>query len=119
ISEWELEEAAKKTKLNAFKASKGIQGRETTPQGAILELIGLGSDGAPLYYTSLNEPAMRTYSAQGLYPDLLPQLGIDGSGMEVGIWDAGVALTNHQEFGDRARISDGSPETSLHATLVT
>lgn len=119
ISEWESEEGAIKAKLNAFKASKGIQGKETTPEGDILELFDLGSDGTPLYYTALYDAVQRTSSMEGPQLGLLPQLGIDGSGMEVGIWDSGVALAQHQEFDDRALISDGSPETTLHATLVT
>lgn len=119
ISGWESEEPTKKTKLNGLKASKGILGRETTPEGAILELIDLGSDGTPLYYTSLNGHALRTSRTNALPHDGLLQLGIDGRDMEVGIWDSGVALTDHQEFDDRARIVDGSPETTLHATLVT
>src|SRR5690606_12070080 len=84
-----------------------------------VELKDIGTDGTPLFYTTLNDPTSQTSRAHTLYSNGLLNLGLDGDGMEVGVWDAGVALTTHQEFDARAMIADGSDETSLHATLVT
>src|SRR5690606_5357255 len=73
-----------------------------------------------LYYTTLEDPATRKGTANSLYASKgLMDLGLHGQGMEVGIWDAGVALGSHQEFDGRAIPADGATEVTLHATLVT
>lgn len=119
ISEMEAEHRAKKAMIGELIASKKYKKTEKLYNGSQIELKDIGTDGTPLFYTTLNDPASQTSRAHTLYSNGLLNLGLDGDGMEVGVWDAGVALTTHQEFDARAMIADGSDETSLHATLVT
>lgn len=119
IAHWESQEKAKRQEIDRALVSKGLQKVGKTPQGAPMELMDLGADGSPLYYTTLMDPISHPAGGQALVPQSLLDLGLNGQGMEVGIWDAGLALDSHQEFGGRAIPSDGSREVSLHATLVT
>ncbi len=119
ISELEAEHQNTSQKIGQLKASKGIRISEKTADGSPIELKAIGSDGTPLYYTTLNDPSSQTSRANALYENGLLNLGLTGNGMEVGVWDAGIALTTHQEFDTRAKNADGSSEVSLHSTLVT
>lgn len=119
ISEMEKENSATHQKISQLISSKGWKRYEKSADGSQIELKDIGTDGTPLYYTTLNDPTSQTSRAHTLYDTGLLNLGLTGSGMEVGVWDAGVALTSHQEFDARAKNVDGSDEISLHATLVT
>ncbi|MEZ4809967.1 MAG: S8 family serine peptidase [Allomuricauda sp.] len=119
IREMEMEEQAKASKIGQVLASKGFKKKEKLQDGSVVALKDLGTDGTPIFYTTLNDPSKQTSRAHTLYTDGLLNLGLDGSGMEVGVWDAGVALTTHQEFDTRAKNADSSIEIDLHATLVT
>lgn len=118
ISEWETEHNITAQKIGQL-TSKGMKKVEKAANGSQIELKAIGADGTPLYFTTLNDPASQTSRAHTLYNNGLLNLGLSGTGMEVGVWDAGVALTSHQEFGARAKNADGSTEISLHSTLVT
>ncbi|RIV44519.1 S8 family serine peptidase [Flagellimonas pelagia] len=119
LSELEAEHQNTAQKISQLKASKGIRISEKAVDGSPIELKAIGSDGTPLYYTTLNDPSTQTSRANALYDNGLLNLGLTGNGMEVGVWDAGIALTTHQEFDTRAKNADGSSEISLHSTLVT
>lgn len=119
VSEWETEHDTKEAKIAQLISSKSYRQTEKSNDGAQIELRDIGTDGTPLFYTTLNDPASQASRAHTLYNDGLLNLGLDGGGMEVGVWDSGAALTTHQEFDARANNADGSDETSLHATLVT
>ncbi len=119
ISKMEEEHQAKNQKIEQLLKAKGWNKTEKSTDGNQVELKDIGTDGTPLFYTTLNDPSTQTARAHTLYADGLLNLGLDGSGMEVGVWDAGAALTTHQEFGTRATNEDDSDEISLHATLVT
>lgn len=119
IAEWEAEHQSKKTMIGQLIASKAYRPTEKANDGSQIELRDIGTDGTPLFYTTLNDPASQTSRAHTLYNEGLLNLGLNGGGMEVGVWDSGVALTSHQEFDARANNADGSNEISLHATLVT
>lgn len=119
ISEWEREERTNTINLSKILRAKGLQKRERAADGSSVEVFAQGADGTPLYYSTLSDPATRASRAQTLYADGVLGLGLDGQGMEVGIWDAGVALGEHQEFNGRAINADAALEISNHATLVT
>ncbi|MFD2100307.1 S8 family serine peptidase [Flagellimonas iocasae] len=119
ISNMEEEYQAKNQKIEQLLKAKGWDRSEKSTNGSQVALKDIGTDGTPLFYTTLNDPSTQTARAHTLYADGLLNLGLTGAGMEVGIWDAGVALSSHQEFDTRAKNADNSDEISLHATLVT
>ena len=119
ISEMEMEHQSKLKKIGELITSKGISAMENKTNGTQTALKDIGTDGTPLYYTTLNDPASQTSRAHTLYDKGLLNLGLTGTRMEVGVWDSGVALTSHQEFDTRAINADNAVEVSLHATLVT
>ncbi|WP_420603372.1 S8 family serine peptidase [Flagellimonas sp.] len=119
ISELKLEHESKGAKIKSMLASKNWKHSEKQKDGTIVELQDIGPDGTPLFYTTLNDPTRQTSRAHTLYTDGLLDLGLDGKGMQVGVWDAGVALTTHQEFDSRAKNGDNTDKIGQHATLVT
>ncbi|RIV35072.1 T9SS C-terminal target domain-containing protein [Flagellimonas lutimaris] len=119
ISELEIEHQTKLKKIGDLVRSKGLKASEKKNNGIQIALKDIGTDGTPLYYTTLNDPASQTSRAHTLYDKGLLNLGLTGTNMEVGVWDSGVALTSHQEFDTRAKNADDADEVSLHATLVT
>ena len=86
--------------------------------GTIVALNDLGTDGTPLYYIAHMYPSCKVTRADALYEDGLLDLGLTGKGMQVGIWDAGVARSTHQEFDSRVFVADDG-DIDNHGTLVT
>ena len=119
IQRLEKEEQSKDSKIGQVLASKGMKKTEKLQDGSVVALKDVGTDGTPIFYTTLNDPSKQTSRAHTLYADGLLNLGLDGNGMQVGVWDAGVARTTHQEFDVRAENTDNSEEIDMHATLVT
>jgi len=104
----------------ATTASKGGTTRkETLANGTQIELQEIGIDGSPIYYEAYSDNASQTSRANTLHFKGLLDLDLDGSGLEVGVWDAGVALTTHQEYDNRVSVGDKSANIDSHATLVT
>ncbi|MCA0958518.1 S8 family serine peptidase [Muricauda ruestringensis] len=119
ISDFESEHQNKRQKIEELIKTKGLFASKNKGDGTQIALEDIGSDGTPLFYTTLNDPASQTSRAHTLYDNGLLNLGLTGSNMEVGVWDSGIALSSHQEFDTRAYKNDNSTEVSLHATLVT
>ncbi|MEO0900634.1 MAG: S8 family serine peptidase [Bacteroidota bacterium] len=117
----EFEEEAKENTLRMNKANKanGWGKMEKLRDGAVVSLNDIGDDGTLLFYTTLNDPTNQVSRAQSLYSNGTLNLGLNGRGMKVGVWDSGIALNSHQEFDARAFSGDTSQEVSPHATLVT
>lgn len=115
--EFDFEENRKKTmalaRVNHWKLT------EVKKDGTKVALQEIGTDGSPLYYETYADNASQASRANTLHTNGLLDLNLDGSGMQVGVWDSGVALTTHQEYDIRAIIGDGSQETDNHATMVT
>ncbi|MFA5554190.1 MAG: S8 family serine peptidase [Phycisphaerae bacterium] len=80
----------------------------------IFELVEI-RDGAPIYLMTHNVNAAIS-TAANLICDIEPY-NVNGSGLNIGIWDAGGVLTTHQEFGSRVTIMDGSSSSS-HSTHI-
>ena len=107
------------TTVNDLAKQHGWKLEERLPNGGFTALQGIGSDGSPIYYQTFNDNASQVSRANALYKGGLLDLGIDGEGMKIGVWDAGIARTTHQEFGRRARIGDNTTIIDPHATLVS
>ncbi len=93
--------------------------KETLPGGKKIELQEVGEDGSPIFYETYAEGASQVSRANALHTNGIMELDLDGEGMQVGVWDAGVVRTTHQEYDVRATIADGSEDVDAHATLVT
>nr|WP_299171299.1 S8 family serine peptidase [uncultured Allomuricauda sp.] len=118
ISELKSEHKIKEIQINSVLKSKDWKQLEVSKDGTVVALKDVGTDGTPLFYTTLNDPSNQVSRAQTLYTNGLLNLGLDGNDMEVGVWDAGSVLISHQEFDSRASSVDNSNEVSLHATRV-
>ena len=71
-----------------------------------------------VYYVTDNLNAARTVGTDRLWPAGELGLALTGAGVTVAIWDGGMVLASHQEFGDRLTQMDFTfPETD-HATHV-
>src|SRR5690554_581904 len=80
----------------------------------------MDGNGSPVYYTTFNINAAKTTGAASLQVGGDLDLGLDGDGMVVGIYDQTRPKANHREFGNRVTQIDGSTEElSNHATHVT
>ncbi|MFK7813166.1 MAG: S8 family serine peptidase [Maribacter sp.] len=87
--------------------------------GTVVALHSIGMDGTLLFYTTYMDPTSKVSRADALYQNGALDAEITGLGMQVGVWDAGVALTSHQEFDNRVANGDQSEEIDSHATMVT
>lgn len=116
--EFEKEDALRKADLGSLARSKGWRVSEKLPNGSYSQLQEVGPDGTPIYYTTFNDDVSRATRADALYDTGILNLGINGEGMLVGVWDAGLALADHQEFDTRVNVADDSNEIHLHATRV-
>ncbi|NAY91545.1 S8 family serine peptidase [Muricauda sp. JGD-17] len=119
ISQWEEEHRLNTSKIGTALQSKGWKKSEKLSDGSFVSVQEIGTDGTAIFYTTFSTPMGQASRANALYSNGLLNLGLDGSGMNVGVWDAGVALTTHQEFNGRAINADQSDEINLHGTLVT
>ncbi|MEO9513008.1 MAG: S8 family serine peptidase [Flavobacteriaceae bacterium] len=119
VSKMNAEYQSKEIIIDQILKSNNWKRTERLSDGTIVSLNDIGSDGTPLFYTTLNDPSNQVSRAHTLYAGGLLNLGLDGNGMQVGVWDAGVPLKTHQEFDVRVINGDGTEEVGSHATLVT
>jgi uncharacterized delta-60 repeat protein len=69
------------------------------PNGGAAELIDFDDDGEPLYRTTFNTRAAISTAADIVArPVIDGGYNLDGSGLTLGVWDAGWVRGSHQEF---------------------
>lgn len=106
--------------LNKIGKTSKIYHKTYQEDGTLMQLSDFATDGTPLYYTTFNTSSSEVSRANTLHKNGLLNLNLDGLDMQVGIWDAGIALTTHQEFNGRAIDTDSNgAEVASHATMVT
>jgi len=115
--EFDYEQNRQKTLALAKKNSWAF--KETLSNGTKVALHEVGTDGSPIYYETYADNASRTSRAYTLHTNGLLKLDLNGAGMQVGVWDAGVALTTHQEYDNRALVGDTGSDVDGHASMVT
>ncbi len=91
---------------------------DTLSNGNYIELLEVGPDGTPLYYSTFSDNVSHISRANALYRGGVLNLELSGEGMEIGVWDSGTSLTTHQEFATRVFIGDESKKNDSHATKV-
>lgn len=100
----------------AREQGKPISGEK---DGRYFSLVGYNEETGELrYYTTTNNSpvasSLQTANAKPLHAN-----GIKGNGMKVGVWDGGVAQSNHLAFtGGRYVVKDGTTTTHYHAAHV-
>jgi len=118
------EEAAKRYKKEkkeaiAYARKNNIPVRQVREDGTIIELQKIDQYGHPQYYITGNADAAKSVNANNLYAGGGLGLSLTGNGYsDVGEWDGGKVLNNHQEFGNRVTQGDGASSLSDHATHV-
>jgi len=95
---------------------KGWIIRQESPAG-VIELHSI-VNGVPKYYMTHNADAADTVSTDECLPGGSSGLNLTGSGVTLGVWDAGGVRTTHQEFGGRATQMDSPGSTHYHSTHV-
>ena len=92
----------------------GIPVRKEGPGNRVAILHDFRGD-EPLYRTTLNKNAAISSGANLLYPS---PYNLDGTGVKVGVWDAGTALNTHQEFSTTRVVKRNAVATDDHSTHV-
>ncbi|MEJ1221587.1 S8 family serine peptidase [Sediminicola sp. 1XM1-17] len=117
-SELKKDFTTSRSKVLSMAKANGWKISETLKDGNFVELQEVGPDGAPIYYSTFSDNVSQVSRANALYSNGALQLDLSGEGMQVGVWDGGVALSSHQEFDTRANIGDAANSVSAHATMV-
>jgi hypothetical protein len=104
-------------RAHAVALSQGWPVRGVTSDGATFELQRL-INGRPLYVITNNRDAADSISSDECWPGGAGGLALDGSGVTLGIWDAGAVMTGHVEFEGRAVQIDAPASPHAHATHV-
>lgn len=85
---------------------------------AVIQLLGITPEGAPLYYTTFNEGSILTSRANHLQPGGSLGFNLTGAAMEVGVWDGEYPRPTHVDFRNRFFSQDGVGPTANHPTHV-
>ena len=75
-------------------------------ESTFAELINVSASNVPQYYSITNKNSAATISTDKLHTTSLSAYALDGGGITVYEWDAGSALTTHQELTGRVTTGD-------------
>jgi len=90
-----------------------LRGWKTESVKEGFELMEVSDNGMPVYYKTLDVNAAISDGSLEVQTSGIA----DGAGVKVGVWDQGMALASHQEFGGRVRMVDSSTAIG-HSTAV-
>lgn len=107
----------KRIALN-FALRNNLPVREELPDGRVIELQYLDEKGHPVYYVTHNAGAALTVGTNQLHPGGKLGTSVTGSGMTVGVWDAGGIFGGHNELTGRIALRDNAAAANDHATHV-
>jgi len=93
----------KKQEALTLARAKGFAARRQLPNGTVFELMRL-RNGRPAFFQTLGLDSADTISADELWPGGSSGLGLTGSGITLGEWDAGRADASHRKW---VRITAG------------
>jgi hypothetical protein len=96
----------------------GLPLRTVGPKGRVREVVDLDDQGQLVYRTTFNVNAARTSGASLLQAETPP---LTGSGVTVGVWDAGQVRSAHQELTGRVTVKDSADTNTTvddHSTHV-
>lgn len=104
--------------VKEFASRAGIPVRRELPNGRVIEFQRFAPGIGPIIYISNNIDAADTVSTDEVWPGGSAGLGLNGSGMTVGEWDAGAVFAEHPDLYNRVNQVDGATELSNHSTHV-
>ena len=113
-----IEAREEKKAAEAFAAEHNLPIRYQDDNGCYHELQSINSDGVLMYYISDNAEAARTICTNYVQDGGRNDLFLDGSGIELRMWDAGAVRLTHQEFTGRISSGDNNNCHNSHATHV-
>lgn len=91
----------------------------TQGNGSKIFLIDVSPSGIPIYIKSDNAEVATSLNVDELRSTGSLGLNLEGTGIQLGIWDEGRVRNNHVEFGGRVtQIDNPSPSFNFHATHV-
>ncbi|MGE0587412.1 MAG: S8 family serine peptidase [Cyclobacteriaceae bacterium] len=91
----------------------------TQENGARIFLVDVSPSGIPIYIKSDNADVATSLNVDELRSTGSLGLNLEGTGIQLGIWDEGRVRNNHVEFGGRVTQMDNpSPSFNFHATHV-
>ncbi|MDD2240863.1 MAG: S8 family serine peptidase, partial [Kiritimatiellae bacterium] len=114
VAEMTAVEEARYAAVLAKAKDLGIPVRKEGPGSRVAILHDFRGD-EPLYRITLNKNAAISSAANLLYP--VPY-NLDGTGVKVGVWDAGAVLNTHQELSTTRVVKRNAVATDPHATHV-
>ncbi len=119
FSEKKLNEAKENRKAaEIFAEINNLPLSFTDNEGTCHELQSINDDGIPMYYISDNAHAAITISTSEVQDGGRSDLQLDGSGIQLILWDAGAVRETHQEFEGRITLGDSGSSCNAHATHV-
>ncbi|MDZ4198550.1 MAG: S8 family serine peptidase, partial [Kiritimatiellia bacterium] len=114
VARMEAAETARYAAVLERAEKMGIPVRKTGPDQQVSILHDFRGD-EPLYRTTKNRNAGISSGASALKP---APYSLNGSGIRVGIWDAGSVRATHQELVGRVTNRNSSVATDAHSTHV-
>lgn len=84
----------------------------------MMALVDVSASGMPIYIQSDNAQVATSLRVDGLRSGGGLGLNLEGSGIEVGIWDEGKVRDDHVEYAGRVVQMDGATEYNFHASHV-
>lgn len=112
---------AKRQAAEQVAAQYGLQIRQEFTNGVARELISFEND-MPKYFTTHNQNAARTISADRVWPSSTNGFALTGNQTTLAIWDAGAVDGRHVEFlengATRIQQKDAASAVHYHATSV-
>lgn len=118
----ETQYISRRKAVEEFARKNNIEIRKELPNGKVIQLMDV-ENGHPWFYVTHNTGAATTTRANQLMSGGSLGLNLDGSSIPpIGVWDAGLVLSSHQEFmsGEKSRVIQKDDATSIsnHATHV-
>lgn len=104
-------QAARKASAVARARQLGVPDRIVGPEGRVQEVAGVDAEGRLFFRVTRNANAAISSGASQIRQTA--PYSLDGSGVKVGVWDAGSVRNSHQEF-NTSRVVLRDPGAALH-----
>jgi subtilisin-like proprotein convertase family protein len=111
--------AAEKRKALKYALDNNLETIIKDGNGGVAILQQVLEDGTLLYLSTYNDTSAVTINTNNVHSGGDRNLNLDGTGIELGIWDGGLVRLTHQEFTGRITQLDNPSSLSSHATHVS
>ena len=106
------------TRISKYLKEKPLGRIAYRKDGSMMALVDVSASGMPIYIQSDNAQVATSLRVDGLRSGGGLGLNLEGSGIEVGIWDEGKVRDDHVEYAGRVVQMDGATEYNFHASHV-